>query len=135
MHLIDCVASTAAANVVDRCCVVHQASLLCELFVEAEHCPLLLAMDVTSTATARREQGVRWWRSKLDERCWSSGIGARSNVLWVDSSNVSCAATAGVIIVAGRNGRVWLGDLVGWHSDFGFINLLLEKFEDPLVLV
>lgn len=135
MHLIDCVASTTAANVVDRCCVVHQASLLCELFVEAEHCPLLLAVDVTSTATARGEQGVRWWRSKLDERCWSSGIGARSNVLWVDSSDVSCAATAGVVVVAGRNGGVWLGDLVGWHSDFGLTNLLLEKFEEPLVLV
>lgn len=128
MHLIDCVASTTAANVVDRCCVVHQTSLLCELFVEAEHCPFLLAVDVTSTATARGEQGVRWWRSKLDERCWSSGIGARSNVLWVDSSDVSCAATAGVVVVAGRNGGVWLGDLVGWHSGFGFTNLLLEKF-------
>ena len=133
MHLIDCVASTTAANVVDRCCVVHQASLLCELFVEAKHCPLLLAVDVTSTATARGEQGVRWWRSKLDERCWSSGIGARTNVLWVDSSDVSCAATAGVVVVAGRNRGVWLGDLVGWHS--GFTNLLLEKFEESFVLV
>lgn len=135
MHLVDCVASTTAANVVDRCCIVHQASLLCELFVEAEHCPLLLAVDVTSTATARGEQGVRWWRSKLDERCWSSGIGARSNDLWVDSSDISCAATTSVVVVAGGNGGMWLGDLVGWHSDFGLINLLLEKFEEPLVLV
>jgi hypothetical protein len=135
MHLIDCVASTTAANVVDRCCVVHQASLLCELFVEAEHCPFLLTVDVTSTATTRREQGVRWWSSKLDERCWSSRIGARSNVLWVDSSDVSCAAAAGMVVVAGRNGGVWLGDLVGWHSGFGFTNLLLEKFEEPLVLM
>jgi hypothetical protein len=40
-----------------------------------------------------------------------------------------------VVVVAGRNGGVWLSDLVGWHSDFGLINLLLEKFEEPLVLV
>jgi len=113
MHLIDSVASTTAADVVDRCCVIHQASLLCELFVEAEHCPFLLAVDVTSTATARGEQGVRWWRSKLDERCWSGGIRARSNVLWIDPSDVSCATTAGMVVVAGRNGGVWLGDLVG----------------------
>ena len=135
MHLIDCVASATAANVVDRCCVVHQASLLGELFVETEHRPFLLAVDVAGTATARGEQGVRWWRSKLDKRCWSSGIGARTNVLWVDSSDVSCAATAGVVVVAGRNRGVWFGDLVGWHSGFGFTNLLLKKFEEPFVLV
>jgi predicted MFS family arabinose efflux permease len=40
-----------------------------------------------------------------------------------------------VVVVAGRNGGVWLGDLVGWHSDFGLISLLLEKFEEQLVLV
>lgn len=135
MHLIDCVASTTATNVVDRCCVVHQTSLLCELFVEAEHRPFLFAVNVAGTTTTGREQGVRWWRSKLDERCWSSGIGARSNALWVDSSDVSCTTTAGVVVVAGRNGGVWLGDLVGWHSGFGFTNLLLEKFEEQFVLV
>jgi hypothetical protein len=40
-----------------------------------------------------------------------------------------------VVVVAGRNGGVWLGDLVGWHSGFGFTNLLLENFEGPFVLV
>lgn len=79
-------------------------------------------MDVAGAATAGSEQSIGWWRSKLDERCWASSIRARGNVLGVDASDVSCAATAGVVVIAGGNGGMWLGDLIGRHFAVGFTN-------------
>jgi len=110
---VDFVAGATAANVVDGGGVLHQALLLGKLLVEAEDGAFLLAVEVAGAATSAHEVGVLWGRSELDDRSRSGGIRASSDVLGVDASDVARTSSAGMVVVAGRDGRVRLGDLVG----------------------
>jgi len=103
--------------VVDGLCVFHDAPLLCEFLIEGEHSTFLFAVQVAGAATPCGEVGVGWRRRKFDEGGWPGSVRARSDVLGVDAGDVACAAATSVVVVAGGDGGVWLGDLVGWHFD------------------
>jgi len=113
--IVNFVSSTTTADVVDRRRVLHQALLLRELLVEAEDGALLLAMKVSRAATAAHEVGVGWRRRELADGGRACGIGAGGDGRGVDAGDVAGAATAGVVVVAGRDGGMRLGDLVGGH--------------------
>lgn len=115
VRLIDEVASSATADVVDGCGALPQALLLSKFLVEAEHGAFLLAVHVASAATARSEESV-WWRSgDLNARSGSSGIRALGNFLGVHAGCVASTATSGIVVVGGGDGRVGFGDVVGRH--------------------
>lgn len=115
MHLVDGVAGTTTANVVDGCGVLAKALLLGKLLVEGEHGSLLLAVDVAGSATARHEVGVGGRRGELDARGRARGVGAVGHVLGVDASDVAGAAATVASIAGGGDGGVRLGDVVGRH--------------------
>jgi len=117
MHLVDGVACSASADMVDGGGVLPQPLLLGELLVEGEHGPLLLAMDVACSSTAGGEESVRWGRSQLDARGWALSSGSVGDILGVDASDVSGTASSSVVVVGDWNGWVRLGDAVGWHFD------------------
>jgi len=115
MHLIDEVAGSATTNVIDGSSVLAEALLLGQFLVEAEHGALLLAVNVAGAATARGKEGVGGRRREREERSRSGRIGTSSGRLGVHTGDITGAAPTGVVDVGGRDGGVWLGDLVGWH--------------------
>lgn len=115
MHLVDEIAGSTTADVVDRGCVLSQALLLGQLFIKAEHGALLLAVDVASTATAGGEESIGRWRRERKERGRTGGSGTGSRGLGVDAGDVASSSPARVVDVGGRNGGVRLGDLVARH--------------------
>jgi len=114
---VDLVAGAATADVVDGCRMLHQALLLSQLFIEAEDGTFLLAVQVAGTATSAHEVGVGWRRSELGNGRRTGGVRASGDVLGVYASDVASTTSAGMVVVAGRDGRVRLGDLVGRHID------------------
>lgn len=115
MHLIDCVAGAATANVVNGRGVLRQASLLSKFLIEAEHCSFLFTVDVACAAAAGGEESIEWWRTELDAGGRSCGVRTWSDVVRVDASDVACAASASGVVMAGRDGWVWFSDLIRWH--------------------
>lgn len=115
VHLVDCVAGAATADVVDGGSVLAEALLLGELLVEREHGSLLLAVDVAGSAAARHEVGVGGRRSELDARGRARGVGAVGHVLGVDAGDVARSSAAVASIGGGVDGGVRLGDVVGRH--------------------
>ena len=116
VQLVDQVASTATANVVDGGGVLPEAFLLGEFLVEAEHGALLLEVDIAGTAAARGEETVRRGRSELDAGGRARSITSVGHVLGVHAGDIASSTTA-VVDVGGRDGRVRLGDVVGDHFD------------------
>jgi len=110
--VVDFVACTAAADVVDGCGVLHEALLLGELLVEAEDGALLLVVHVASTATAGSEVGIGWGSAKLGGGSGTLSVGAGGDVHRVDSGDVAGSAAAVACIVGRWDGWVWLGDAV-----------------------
>lgn len=115
MDLIDRIPGTTSTDMVDGRRIVHHAALLGELLVEAEDGAFLLTMGVSRAAAAGQEDGVGGGRRERDEGGGTGCIGAGGYVFGVDVCDVTGAATAGVVVVAGGNRGVRLGDLVGWH--------------------
>lgn len=114
LHLVNEVAGTATADVVDGSLLGAEALLLLELLVEAEHGTLLLAVHVASAATARGEEGVGGRRSELDAGCWARGGLAVGDIGGLDAGDVTGAATARVDVGAAY-GWVRFGDVEGRH--------------------
>jgi hypothetical protein len=114
LHLVNEVAGTAAANVVDGCLLRAQTLLLLELLVEAEHGALLLAAHVSSAAAARGEVVVGWGRRELDARRGASGGCAVGEVGGLDAGDVASSTAAGVDVGA-ADGWVRLCDVEGRH--------------------
>ena len=114
LHLVNEVAGTSTADVVDGSLLGAEALLLLELLVEAEHGALLLAVDVAGAATAGGEEGVGGRRSELDAGCWARGGLAVGDVGGLDAGDVAGAATARVDVGAAY-GWVRLGDVEGRH--------------------
>lgn len=119
VHLVNCVAGAATANVVDRSSVLSQALLLGKLLVKAEHGALLLAVDVACTAAAGGKKCVGWRGSELGARRWAGGGSTISHILGVDAGDVAGAASSSVDEVGGGNGWVRLSNAVGRHFEFG----------------
>lgn len=71
LALLDEVASSAAANVVDGGSVLPETLLLDELLVKGEHGALLLAVDVAGATTAAGEESVGGRGAELDAGCWA----------------------------------------------------------------
>jgi hypothetical protein len=118
LHLVDEVARSTAANVVDGSLLGAQTLLLLQFLVEAEHGALLFTVHVACTAAARSEvAGGRWW-GQLDARCWATGGLAVGEVGGLDAGDVAGAAAAGVDVGA-ADGWVRLGDVEGRHCGGG----------------
>lgn len=118
LHLVDKVAGTTTANVVDGGLLRAEALLLLEFLVKAEHGTLLLAVHVAGAAATRGEEGVGRRCGQLDARCWARGGRAVGEVGSLDAGNVASTATAGVDVrVSDR--WVRLGDVEGRHFGGG----------------
>ena len=114
LHLVDEVAGTAAANVVDGCLLGAETFLLLELLVEAEDGAFRL-LHVASTATTGSVEGVGWWGRKLSARGWAGGSGTRGDLCGFDAHSVTGTATARVHV--GGGGWVRLADVEADHFD------------------
>ena len=113
LALLDEVAGSATANVVDGGGVLPEALLLGEFLVKGEHGALLLAVDVAGAATAAGEEGVGGRGAELDAGCWARGVLAGGDVLG-DAGYVASSSTT-VVDGGCGGGRVRLGDVVGDH--------------------
>ena len=114
LHLVDQVAGTATANVVDGCLLGAETFLLLEFLVEAEDGAFRL-LHVAGTATTGGVEGVSRWGRKLSARGWASGSGARGDVCSLDAHSVTGTATARVHV--GGGGGVRLADVEVDHFD------------------
>lgn len=122
LHLIDKVAGTTTANVVDGGLLAAQTLLLLELLVKAEHGALLVCAHVTSaTATRSKVAGGRG-SSKLDAGCWARCVTAVGKLRGCNASDVSCTAAARVKVRLG--GGVRLCDVEVDHFDCSYCVLL-----------
>lgn len=123
LHVIDGVARTSAANVVDGGLGprVHELLVARQFLVEAEDCPLAVAAaeGVASASAPRSEFLVRRWWGQGGARGRARGFVAHGQVLGFIAGIVPCSATAGVDIgaAAARDRGVGFGDEVaqGYH--------------------
>jgi len=117
-HLVDEVAGATTTDVVNRSLVLHQLGLALELLIEAEDSALLFAVHVASAATAGCEVTTWGWCLKSYSGCWTGGIRARCDILWVDMGDIASTATARVEVMSSRDGWVRLGDAVVARGHF-----------------
>lgn len=117
------VSGSSSSNMVDWGLVLHQSGLALKLFIEGEDGSLLLAVHVTSAASATAEVGFAGGCWDGDARGWASGVGTCRNSLWADANNIAGTSTSRQVVVACWDRWVRLGDgVVAGH--FGGVCLV-----------
>lgn len=120
LHLVDEVAGSATADVVDRGLLGAQTLLLLELLIEAEDGAFRLP-HVAGTATASSVSGIGWWRRQFGAGCWARGSWAGGDFSRLDTHGVASTAAARIHVVGG--GWVWLVDAEVDHFGGGVCGL------------
>lgn len=93
------IASTTAADVIDRGLVLHQLALAFELLVKAEDGALAVLVQVASSTTTGQVVVVGRSLPELDAGCWALSVCSRRCLLRVDVGVVAGSTSASVDVV------------------------------------
>jgi len=113
VKLVDEVACTATADVVNGSLVLHHLALALELLIEAEDGAFLLAVDIAGTTTACGEVGSGRVARDLDARGRARGSLAVGESGSINVAYVAGAAATAVDVVGLGDRWVGLSEVVG----------------------